>query len=210
MNLVLKHYAKLKPVRCTIISGDISKLITIKIDNIKGKDNCFIKGDPVILAMLGCDDELQLYGGRVIAITLNNDNYIIFSKKVITNSAELKRREFLRYPVSLLADVKLRGTSNWSDACIIDISYSGMRIYSKGNFEIGDTLELNMFLSNNILKFEAVVARKTKSFNREEYGIQIINKERSNVFITKNIIYQVLRDETELVYKHLIDYNYKY
>ncbi len=208
MNLVLKHYAKLKPVRCTVVSGDINKLITIKIDSIKSKDISFIKGDPVILAMLGYDGELQLYGGRVIAITLNNDNYLIFSKRIKAESAELKRREFFRYPASLLADVKLTGTSNWEDACIIDISYSGMRIYSKGNYEIGDILELNLFLSNNILTFEAVVARKTKSFNRNEYGIQIINKERSNLYITKNKIYQVLKDENALIHKHLLGYNY--
>lgn len=208
MNLVLKHYAKLKPLRCTVVSGDINKLITIKFDTIKSKDISFIKGDPVILAMLGYDGELQLYGGRVIAITLNNDNYLIFSKRIKADSAELKRRKFFRYPASLLADVKLTGTSNWEDACIIDISYSGMRIYSKGNYEIGNILELNIFLSNNILTFEAVVARKTKSFNRNEYGIQIINKERSNLYITKNKIYQVLRDENALIYKHLLGYNY--
>lgn len=208
MNLVLKHYAKLKPVRCTVVSGDINKLITIRIDNIKRKDISFIKGDPVLLAMLGNDGELQLYGGRVIAITINNDNYLIFSKRIKADSVELKRRQYFRYPASLLADVKQTGTSNWEDACIIDISYSGMRIYSKGIYEIGNSVELNIFLSNNILTFEAVVTRKTKSFNRNEYGIQIINRERSNLFITKNKIYQVLKDENALIYKYLLGYNY--
>ncbi len=208
MNLVLKHYAKLKPVSCTVVSGDINKLITIRFDNIKNKDISFIKGDPVILAMLGYDGELQLYGGRVIAITLNNDNCLIFSKRIKADSTEFKRREFFRYPASLLADVKLTGTSNWEDACIIDISYSGMRIYSKGNYEVGNNLEVSIFLSSNILKFEVEVVRKTKSFNRNEYGIQIINKERSNLYITKNKIYQVLKDEKALIHKYLLGYNY--
>ncbi|QNU67833.1 PilZ domain-containing protein [Ruminiclostridium herbifermentans] len=208
MNLVLKHYAKLKPLSCTVVSGDINKLITIKFDNIKRKDISFVKGDPVILATLGCDGELLLYGGRVIAFTLNNDNYLIFSKRINVDYEDQKRREFYRYPASLLADVRLMGTSNWDDACIIDISYSGMRIYSKGNYEIGSNLEVNIFLTNNILKFEAVVVRKTKSFNRYEYGIQIINKDRSNLYNTKNKIYQLLKDENALIYKHLLGYNY--
>lgn len=208
MNLVLKHYTKLKPLICTVVSGDIDKLVTVRCNDIEHKDVHFRKGDPVILGTLGNNDELQLYGGRILATTPLDDNFLICTKKVKAESEEeLRRRGFYRYPTSLLADVKVVGANNWEDACIIDISYSGMRIYSGGNFDIGSNIELNIYLNDNILKFDAIIVRKTKTFKRNEYGIQILNQLNHNVYAEQKKIYQIIKNQIDLLYRYSQDYN---
>ncbi|PYG85855.1 PilZ domain-containing protein [Ruminiclostridium sufflavum DSM 19573] len=206
MSLVLKHYTKLKPIACKALSGDINKLITVRLDGVQHRDMAILKGDPVILGMLGYNDEPLIYGGRVIAINPRKDSFLICSKRADAQAEELRRREFFRYPASLIADVKPAGLGKWEDACIIDISYSGMRIYSAGKFEVDSIIELNVFSGNSILKFDAMISRKTKNFNRNEYGIQIINEDKNNIYATQNKIFKILRAETSLMYSCLLDF----
>lgn len=200
MTLVLKHYSKIKTMNCSVVSGDINKLVTVRFDDTDCKNVNPLKGDPVLLGIVGNTNEIQMYGGRVIAIT--DGNLLICSKEVKTEELEL-RRDYLRFPVSLLADVKVVGVHNWEDACIIDVSYSGMRICSDANFNVGSIIELNVFLSNNVSKFEAVIVRKTKTFNRFEYGTKII-KGKNDIYAIQKKIYNILREETFLVYNSFI------
>ena len=187
MTLVLRHYTKIKTMNCSVVSGDINKLVTVKFDDTDCKNVNLLKGDPVLLGIIGNNNEIQLFGGRIIAIT--DGNLLICPKEVKTEVLEL-RRDYYRYPVSLLADVKVVDTPNWKDACIIDISYSGMRICSEANLNIGSIIEINIYLSNNVTKFQAIIVRKSKTFNRFEYGTKIL-KDINDIYVIqkKFIIY---------------------
>lgn len=205
MDLVLKHYSKLKTMSCSVVSGNINnKLVTVRLDDADCNLN-LLKGDPVLLGTVENFNKMQVYGGRVIAI--NDNDLLIYSKAVKTDVLEL-RRDYLRYPVSILADVKLVNRHSWKDACIIDVSYSGMRIYSEADFNIGSIIELNVFLSNNVTKFEGIVVRKAKSFNKFEYGIKI-NKNKNDIFMIHKKIYNILKEEKSSLYKHFVEYNLK-
>ncbi len=205
MTLVLKHYTKIRTMNCSVVSGDINKLVTVRFDDTDCKSVNLLKGDPVLLGIAGKNSELQIYGGRIIAFT--DGNYLICSKEVKTDVLEL-RRKYFRHPVSLLADVKVVGDHNWEDACIIDVSYSGMRICSEANFNTGSIIEINVFLSNNVSKFEAIIVRKAKTFSRFEYGTKII-KDKNDIFVIQKKIYNILREEISLVYNPFVDYNVK-
>ncbi|QNU67720.1 PilZ domain-containing protein [Ruminiclostridium herbifermentans] len=205
MTLVLKHYTKIRTMNCSIVSGDISKLVTVRFDDTDCKNVIMLKGDPVLLGIIGKNNEIQIYGGRVIAFT--DGNLLIYSKEVKTDVLEL-RRKYFRHPVSLLADVKIVGAPNWEDACIIDVSYSGMRICSVANYSIGSIIEINVFLSNNVSKFEALIVRKAKNFNRFEYGAKILI-DKNDIFGIHKKIYNILREELSIIYTSFVDYNVK-
>lgn len=200
MTLVLKHYTRVKTMNCSVVSGDINKLVTVRFDDTDCKNVNLLKGDPVLLGIIGSNNEIQLYGGRVIAIT--DGNLLICPKEVKSEALEL-RRDYFRYPVSLLADVKVVDTPNWEDACIIDISYSGMRICSGANLKIGSIIEINVYLSNNVTKLEAEIVRKSKTFNRFEYGTKILI-DKNDIYVIQKKIYNILREETYLVYNSFV------
>lgn len=209
MNLVLRHYSKLKPINCTVISGDISKLFTVKFDDNEVREADFIKGDPVLIGVLLGTDNFQITGGSVIAATPNENSYIICSQEAEALSSDKERREFDRYPISLLADIKLLSSTMREAACIKDISYSGMCIYSTGDFEEEDVIDINIYFSNKVLTFEAVIKRKTKCFGRNEYGVQIVHRDKNAMYAAQNLVATIVQNEKELMYRHLSSMNFK-
>lgn len=204
INLVLRHYNKLKPINCSVVSGDINKLFTVKFDDNETKEADIIKGDPVLIGMLSNPDNFEINGGNVVATTPKENSYIICSQKVEWLSTEKdERREFDRYPMSLLADIKRVGSTKREAACIKDISYAGMCIFSTEDFELEDNIDINLYFSNNVLTFEATIKRKSKCFGRSEYGVQIVHRDKNAMYAAQNQVATILQNERDLMYRHL-------
>lgn len=201
LTLVLRHYSKLKPINCTVISGDIRKLFTVKFGENESKEADFFKGDPVLIGLLSQQESIEINGGSVVAAIPRENSYIICSNEVEVFTKE--KREYNRYPTSLLADIKLVGSSKREAACIKDISYAGMCIYSTGDFEIDSVLDINLYFSVNVITFEAVVLRKTKLFGRNEYGLQILHRDKNAMYSAQSQVATIIQNEKDLMLRHL-------
>ncbi len=203
LNVVLRHYSKLKPISCTLLSGDTSKLFTVKFGENENKEVDFFKGDPVLIGSFSKHESVEIKGGSVVATIPRENSYIICSNEVNSFLKEKEKREFDRYPISLLADIKQVGTGKREAACINDISYSGMRIYSTGDFEIDSVLDVNLYFSINVVTFEATVLRKAKCFGRNEYGLQILHRDKNAMYATQSQIATIIQNEKDLMIRHL-------
>lgn len=209
LKLVLKHYNKLKPINCIVISGDINKLFTVKLDDNEGSGAEIIKGDPILIGVLNSDESIKIIGGNVVGATPQEEKFIICSNEVVNIPKELDKRGYDRYPVSLLGDIKLVGTSKREAACIKDISYSGMCIYATGDFSINDIVEVTLYLSNNVSRFDGTVIRKATLYGRNEYGIQIVHRDKTSMDATKTQLFTLVQNEKELMYRHLLSAAFK-
>jgi len=207
-SLVLRHYNKFKPISCSVVSGDLKKLFTVKFDDNEFNGDEILKGDPVLIGILNGED-MEVNGGSIVGATSQEDQFIICSNEIVKVAKELDKREYDRYPASLLGDIKLIDSSKREAACIRNISYSGMGIYSIGDFEENNIVEITVYLSNNVSKYDGTIVRKTKVYGRNEYGIQIIHRDKGSIENTKNQLFGLVQNERELMYRHLISSKFK-
>jgi hypothetical protein len=208
VSLVLRHYNKFKPISCEIISGEINKLFTVKFNDNENNGAEIIKGDPVLIGVLKGED-IVVNGGSVIGATPKEDKFIICSDDIVNMTKELDKREYDRYPASLLGDIKLINSGKRDATCIKNISYSGMCIYSDADYEINDEVEITIYLSNNVSKYDGTVIRKTKNFGRNEYGIQIIHRDKNSIESTKNQLFGLVQNEREIMYRYILSSRFK-
>lgn len=207
-SLVLRHYNKFKPISCSVLSGDIKKLFTVKFDDNEFNGDEILKGDPVLIGILHGED-MEINGGSIVGVTPQEDQFIICSNEIVKMAKEFDKREYDRYPASLLGDIKLIDSSKREAACIKNISYSGIGIYSTGDFEENDVVEITVYLSNNVSKYDGTIMRKAKVYGRNEYGIQIIHRDKNSIEITKNQLFGLVQNERELMYRHLLSSRFK-
>ncbi|MDF2988882.1 MAG: PilZ protein [Eubacterium sp.] len=209
-SLVLRHYNKFKPINCTFISGDTDKIFTVKLHETENSITEMLKGDPVLIGLLDDDETLSVNGGSVVGANPKEEQYIICTNKVVSMARESEKRQYERYPTSLLGDIKLLDSSKRETACIKDFSYSGMCIFSTGEFEVDDVIEISVYLSNSVSKYDGTIMRKTKNFGRNEYGISIIHRDKNAMYTTESQLTNMIQTEKELIYRHLINARYKF
>lgn len=209
VSLVLRHYNKLKPINCTVISGDTNKMFTVEFSDNECKGIEMLKGDPVLIGTLNEDDSMQLIGGSVVGCTYQTDKYIICSSEMAVMSKEMEKRKYERYPTSLLGEIKLVNSNKRASVCLKDFSYSGVGVYSTENFEVEDSVEIQIYLSNTVVVYDGTVIRKTVSFGRNEYGISIIHRDKNSMYSTQAMLNNLVQSEKDLMYKHLLSSKFK-
>lgn len=209
VSLVLRHYNKLKPITCTLISGDTNKLFTVALDDNDSKGLDIIKGDPVLIGTLDNDESLHVSGGSIVGITKQGNKYIICSNEMELLSKEVEKRQYDRYPASLHGEIKLVNSIKREILCLKDVSYSGMGIYSSGDFSINDSVEVSIYLSNSVAIYDGAVMRKTTNHGRNDYGIQIIHRDKNSMYATQALIVSIVQNEKDLIFKHLLNSKFK-
>ncbi len=205
LNLVLRHYNKFKPINCNYISGDTNKIFTVRIADNETTIDEILKGDPVLIGMLDESENLFVNGGSVLGANPKEEQFIICSNGVVNLSKELEKRQYERYPTSLLGDIKLTNTNKRETAYIKDFSYAGMCIYATGDYEVKDNIEISVYLSNSVSKYDGTIVRKSKNFGRNEYGISIIHRDKNAMYSTEAQLASFVQSEKELIYKHLLN-----
>lgn len=205
VDLVLRHYNKLKPISCKVLSGDINNIFTVEIIDNESKGLEVIKGDPILIGTLSNDDSLNVTGGNVISFNKQNDTYILCKNELGTLSKDLDRREYERFPTSLMGEIKDQNSINRESIFLKDFSYLGMGAYSTGEFEVDDIVDISIYLSNNVATFDGAIKRKCKSFGRNEYGIQIVHRDKNSMISTQSQIVSLIQNEKNLIYKHFIN-----
>lgn len=208
-NLVLRHYNKVRPINCSIVSGDTKKVFTVKIDDNEKNGAEILKGDPVLVGFLENDDSLNINGGNIVGAMPKEDEYIIYANNPENIAAEMERRQYERFPTSLLGEMKLSGSSIREPICIKDFSYSGMCVYSTDEFSEKDEVEVSAYLSNTVVKYDATVVRKALNFGRFEYGIQILHRDKNSMYATQSQLTNFMQSEKEVIYRHLLNVRFR-
>ncbi|MCX7708390.1 MAG: PilZ domain-containing protein [Clostridia bacterium] len=201
--LSIRHYFQLKPITGTIISGDPSNFFTVKITEDYALGKNILKGDPVLYSSFSDIDDIQVKGGSVITI-LEKDKQMIISPDKEFNSM-IERRQYERHPVSLHGNMRiLNSGQKATPVCIKDMSYSGFRIYSQADLNAGDTIEVDVYLHNNILTIQGTVMRKSICYGRNEYGIQIVYRDKNSMYSIKDYMDKMLQNEKDLLKTQLV------
>lgn len=209
ISLVLRHYNRLKPINCTVISGDTNKMFTVELTDNECKYVEMVKGDPVLIGRLNDDDSMQVIGGSVIGSTQEPDKYIICSNELAVMSKEIEKRQYERHPTSLLGEIKQVDLNKKASICLKDFSYSGIGVYSTGDFEVEDSVEIQIYLSNTVVAYDGTIIRKTVNFGRNEYGISIIHRDKNSMYSTQSMLNNLVQSEKDLMYKHLLSSKFK-
>jgi hypothetical protein len=209
ISLVLRHYNRLKPINCTVISGDTNKMFTVELTDNECKYLEMVKGDPVLIGRLNEDDSIQVIGGSVIGSTQEPDKYIICSNELAVLSKEIEKRQYERHPTSLLGEIKQVDSNKKASICLKDFSYSGIGVYSTGDFEVEDSVEVQIYLSNTVVAYDGTIIRKTVNFGRNEYGISFIHRDKNSMYSTQSMLNNLVQSEKDLMYKHLLSSKFK-
>lgn len=200
--LALHHYSRMKPLKCSIVSGDIDNFFTVKAKEKIEFENDIVKGDPVIIGTPAGNDDVRVFGGSVIAINKDTGTLVISPDKVLNFP---NRREHERFPVSLFGYIRCHEDSKGkSFACIKDMSYGGFRIYTGADLKTGDSIELDIYFDHNVFSVSGIVVRQSVCYGRNEYGIQIIYREKDSISTVKDYLDRLLENEKELLKRHLV------
>lgn len=184
--LIIQHFHSEKPIQSNLLSNTTENFCTVRlVDKLSLEIK---KGDPVILGALNSQSQIKVIGGNVVGLLVDSSN---FDNLVITTDKEdiaNEKRQFERFPVSLLGGFKREGLSKIYEASVKDISYSGMRIYSDEDIEVGEEVKLDIYLKDSVKFFVCRIIRKAQYFGRYEYGLTIIHNDRNSIDVTEMFI----------------------
>lgn len=190
-NIVFIHYSSDKPFNGEIIRGRMGEFITAKLSC---SDISFLKrGDPLVVGQQdgGEENGVKCFGGNIVD-TYKSQSMILISPDKIYGDAE--KRQFTRHKVSLSG--YLRGSVNKNEEIWIkDISYAGLGIYSDKEMDVDCTVTIDMFMGGLMYTGEGIVVRKAAAFGRNEYGIQLLHRDKQSIYYTQNCIDSYLVNE---------------
>ena len=200
--LFMKHYFRVQPLKCIIISGDLNNFFTTKTDEASDFNNHVIKGDPIIFGTIIENNDVKINGGNIISIN-ENDMHLIISPDKSFKIPE--KREYERYPVSILGYIKPQKENQKGYYIYVkDMSYSGIRVYSTAELEVKDNVRIDLYLQDNVLNFDGVVIRKAISYGRNEYGIHFIFTTKESMYSIRSYLDRLVNIEKKLFIKHLL------
>ena len=177
--LIIQHFNSDNPLKVSLVSNSIENFCTVKVID---KSSLIIKkGDPIILGLMNDESQIKILGGNIIgaSVDANNINHFIITtdKEFLSND----KRQFQRYPVSVYGSYKREGLNNIFGASIKDISCNGLRFYSTEDVQVGEIIHLDIIFKDTKEIFTCQVLRKGKYFDRFEYGLSILHKDRNSM-----------------------------
>lgn len=153
--------------------------------------------------------------GDTIEIDYYNDNsYFMFKVKVIARQKEngipvykvtipeeikkVERRDFVR--IDILENVFYNKNDKWNKAVLLDLSGGGMRIRIKEDIEVGDKIQVNLFIDEEKIQVNGVIVRVIQNEDKENIcGLEFIDiDERKRDKIIEKIFLE-MRRQIELV-----------
>lgn len=145
---------------------------------------CIFEGEPVVLGFES-GNEVIIIGCSVIKIDPLNRLLVVKQDSIIT--CENKRR-CKRYPLSLYGDVISENSRKKHIVIIKDLSESGIRIFSKESFTIGQNIELNIYAESSMIFLKCTITRVLQNTFFFEYGLQIKYESVSSINQIKQYI----------------------
>lgn len=198
--LALRHYSRLKPINCNIVSGNIDSFFTLKINDPIDVD--IRKGDPVTFGVLENSSNAKITGGYIISASGNN---VVISSD--SNKFEIERRKNERYPVSIYGNIKFGPKKqNTNTIWLKDISCDGLRILTDASLGINEGIEIDLFYLNNLLNLECKVVRTASPYDRNEYGLKILFRDQNAIYSLKEYLDILIKNEKRII-ENLLAFN---
>ena len=198
--LALRHYSRLRPINCNIVSGSTDSFFTVKINDPIDVD--IRKGDPVTFGKLENESNTKILGGSIISASSNN---LVISSD--SNKCEIERRKNERYPVSIYGNIKFGPKKQITTTIWVkDISCDGLRILTDAKLGLNEDIEIDLFNQNNLLNLECKVVRKSSLYDRNEYGLQIKFRDKNAIFSLREYLDILIKNEKRII-KNLLSFN---
>jgi c-di-GMP-binding flagellar brake protein YcgR len=159
--VTIKHFAVV-----TSIEDDIA---TIKPTKEFGVFNYF-ENDPVILAY---EHEGDIYITECKILSMNVESSTI-NLRMLFNQLVTNHRRLKRYPVSLYANIKYEPRRT-SVSYIRNIGVGGVAICAKNNLDIGQVVEIETYIADNVIVFNTEVVWRAKDSTGFEYGLKFLD-----------------------------------
>lgn len=163
-------------------------------------NNLMLVGDKISLKFFGPKAEFLL-DGIIDNIDINKSRLITININKINMFQNM--RSYHRYDTYIISRV----TVNRKDQlfCIVTtVSSSGISVLSKLDFPLSSDAFVEVFVdSDNILRFEGEIVRKSVTENGYEFGIKFSNLDEENSSIVNNIISELKAKDNTLIKKYL-------
>jgi hypothetical protein len=166
---VLIHFESKKPILCSVKNNNVDNFFSVELLNEVALN--ISKGDPIVIGLL-VNDKIEALGGSVVNIILHDEmvsSLIIVADK---KSVPVERRKHVRIPISIYGVISVDNMVV-AEACIKDISSSGIRVYTHTEFNTGELFEIDLLLLNEIVHFKCSIVRKSHRYHKNEYGLKI-------------------------------------
>ncbi len=193
--IAVRHYSGLSPFKSIIMEVDEST-VTVKLTKEFALMN-FLVGDPVVFGYESGED-IYIYGSIIEEIDVSKN---IVKLKIDKVDIEANRRKAERYPVSLYADIKLRESGKKYLATIKDISYYGMLVYTKAELEIGELLDVAIYMEKSMVFFNTNIIRKNIGPSFYEYGLGIIYTDTNSLNLMKEYLKRLQAEHEDAIRK---------
>ncbi len=115
---------------------------------------------------------------NVMQLVVENEEYVI------------NQRAFERFPVSLYSSVMLRNNKYEFAAVVKNISFSGLLICTKKEFEAKQNIDIKLYLDNIPVNLTAEAVWSMKNEYTFDYGLRIIHME----YAQQNVLKKYLED----------------
>jgi hypothetical protein len=189
------HYSGINPFKSVVM--DINS-DAVKVKLIKGLASMnFNKGDPAVFG-IESRGEVKVFGSDISAINTKEDIVVL---NVDKDQPDSDRRQCERYPVSLYSDLVIRDSRKKHLAIIKDMSYHGMKIYTKEDTDIQQQVELNIYMDKSMMFLKANIMRKVKSADYIEYGLGIVYEDTSSLNTMKEYMKRLQLEQEESIRK---------
>lgn len=192
--VLLGHYSKSLRNRSVVVDtyrGISDDIISVKVSDEFLEGN-IMNDDPVVLG-LERENKVYLTSCNVVEV-FASDSLI----KLAVNSEEfiVNTRAHERYPISLYVDVTRALTEEQSVAIAKNISYEGLMLHSKCEFDEGENTNIILKLNDFEVKIGTKIIWKMSKETYFEYGIKITYMDYSSQKVLWEYV-DKLKDEQE-------------
>jgi len=179
---LINHYSAVRPFKCEIVDASDSS-ITLQLIKQYSTMN-FLEGDPVVIVIKEGEAVINI-GCNVTSIN-SKSNSITLKIDSIEPGSEMRLHE--RHPVSLYADVRLKGKDKKYIAVVKDLSHFGIKIYCKESFHINDVLQIDLYLQQKMVFLKGIILRNVSHSYFNEYGLRIEYESYDTLYFVQNFI----------------------
>lgn len=179
---VFAHYSSEKPLCGEIIRGRMGEFITAKVPG--AEITLFRRGDPIVIGQLDPYEEtgVKCFGGNIVDTNITQGHILISPDKAYRDQ---EKRQYIRHKVSLTGYIR-SNINKKEEICIKDISYAGVGIYSNRDIDVNSTVTIDMLLGGMLYTSDGTIIRKNTIFDRNEYGIQLVHRDKQSIYYTQN------------------------
>ncbi len=194
--ITVKHYSMTNVFKSIV--SDVNEFgIEVKLPK-ECMKTAFLPGDPLVVAY-ETGSFTGIKGARIIDFN-RSEELLAFSED--TYDEGVKMRSYSRFPVSLYADYRVieEYTNKKNYALVKDISEYGLLVYSSDNHLKGMKMNIDIYLTRDILSLTAVIVRKVEHGSYNEYGLKI---KHEGSYIFNRIKNYVNKSEKELLGQYI-------